>query len=274
MAKNHPLTSKKGKVILGFAYGWGASVVIVGALFKILHWPGANQMLMVGLGTEAIIFFISAFEPPHMDLDWAKVYPELSDGEGGNKSITKSLDDLLEESNIEQDMLNRLGENMGKLSDNVSKMGDMGDVVNSTSEFSSNAKGASEALSELKHAYQGASESAHSMSTGMNAFNETMQSTSGVGEFADNAKMAAQAMGELSQAYQASIAAASELNSGIADASSGLQNSMSTLSNSMDSLNSIADDAESIKTQMSHLSSNLTSLNEVYGNMLNAMRPS
>ena len=101
-----------------------------------------------------------------------------------------------------------------------------------------------------------------------------MQSTSGVGDFADNAKMAAQAMGELSQAYQASIAAASELNSGIADASSGLQNSMSTLSNSMDSLNSIADDAESIKTQMSHLSSNLTSLNQVYGNMLSAMRPS
>ena len=140
MAKNHPLTTKKGKVILGFAYGWGASVVIVGALFKILHLPGANEMLMVGLGTEAVIFFVSAFEPPHMDLDWAKVYPELSDGEGGNKSITKSLDDLLEESNIEQDMLNRLGENMGKLSDNVSKMGDMGDVVNSTSEFSSNAR--------------------------------------------------------------------------------------------------------------------------------------
>ena len=46
MAKKHPLTSKKGKVILGFAYGWGAAVVIVGALFKILHWPGANEMLM------------------------------------------------------------------------------------------------------------------------------------------------------------------------------------------------------------------------------------
>ena len=62
MAKKHPLKSKKGKVILGFAYGWGASIVIVGALFKILHWPGANEMLMVGLGTEAIIFFVSAFD--------------------------------------------------------------------------------------------------------------------------------------------------------------------------------------------------------------------
>ena len=274
MAKKHPLTSKRGKVILGFAYGWGASVVIVGALFKILHWPGANEMLMVGLGTEAVIFFVSAFEPPHMDLDWAKVYPELADGAGGNKSITKSLDDLLEESNIEQAMLNRLGENMGKLSDNVSKMGEMGDVVNSTAEFSSSAQGASQALNDLTQAYQGAYNSANSMSSGMNSFNEAMQSTSGVQDFADNAKMAAQAMGELSQAYQASIAAASELNSGIADASSGLKNSMSTLSNSMDNLNSIADDAESIKMQMSHLSSNLTSLNQVYGNMLSAMRPS
>ena len=172
MAKKHPLTSKKGKVILGFAYGWGASVVIVGALFKILHWPGANEMLMVGLGTEAIIFFVSAFEPPYMDLDWAKVYPELSDGDGGNKSVTKSLDDLLEESNIEQAMLNRLGENMGKLSDNVAKMGEMGDAVNSASDFSSSAQGASQALNDLTQAYQGASDSANSMSSGMNSFNE------------------------------------------------------------------------------------------------------
>ena len=59
-------------------YGIGAAVVIIGALFKIMHWPGASAMLTVGLGTEAIIFFFSAFEPLHEELDWTLVYPELA----------------------------------------------------------------------------------------------------------------------------------------------------------------------------------------------------
>ena len=58
-------------------YGWGASVVLLGALFKINHYPGADIMLIIGLGTEAIIFFFSAFEPPHVEPDWSLVYPEL-----------------------------------------------------------------------------------------------------------------------------------------------------------------------------------------------------
>src|SRR5882757_10000769 len=66
------------KTIMPKVYGIGAAVVIVGALFKILHLTGANEMLMIGLSTEAVIFFLSAFEPPHEDPDWSKVYPELS----------------------------------------------------------------------------------------------------------------------------------------------------------------------------------------------------
>ena len=72
--------TKKWKVIMNFIYGAGASVVIVGALFKILHWPYANLMLIVGLLTEAGIFLISAFEPVHQDIDWSLVYPELGGG--------------------------------------------------------------------------------------------------------------------------------------------------------------------------------------------------
>src|SRR5512136_2908737 len=59
-------------------YGWGASVVIIGALFKINHYYGADVMLIIGLGTESIIFFFSAFEPPHVEPDWSLVYPQLA----------------------------------------------------------------------------------------------------------------------------------------------------------------------------------------------------
>ena len=80
------MANKKGGImelmyqsIMPKVYGIGAAVVIVGALFKILHWAGANEMLMIGLFTEAAIFFLSAFEPKHPEPDWSKVYPELAE---------------------------------------------------------------------------------------------------------------------------------------------------------------------------------------------------
>ena len=66
------------KNFMKYLYGWGASIVILGALFKILHLPGAATMLMFGMGIEAIIFFFSAFEPIHEEVDWTLVYPELA----------------------------------------------------------------------------------------------------------------------------------------------------------------------------------------------------
>ena len=70
--------SKGWKNLMAKMYGIGAAIVIIGAMFKINHYPGASEMLVVGLSTEAIIFFFSAFEPPHEDPDWSLVYPELA----------------------------------------------------------------------------------------------------------------------------------------------------------------------------------------------------
>ena len=87
--------SKGYKSFMGKLYGVGASVVIVGAMFKIMHWPGADLMIVVGMSTEAIIFFFSAFEPLHVEYDWSLVYPELAgvhDGEG-NEDLQVQLDE-------------------------------------------------------------------------------------------------------------------------------------------------------------------------------------
>jgi len=70
--------SKGYKNFMKYVYGWGASVVLIGALFKIQHFPGASAMLTAGLIIEALIFFFSAFEPLHEELDWTLVYPELA----------------------------------------------------------------------------------------------------------------------------------------------------------------------------------------------------
>lgn len=78
--------TKAYQVTIGYVYGWGASAVIIGALFKIMHFPGAGIVLMAGMLIEAFIFFVSAFEPPMEHYDWARVYPELADGHSGNSA--------------------------------------------------------------------------------------------------------------------------------------------------------------------------------------------
>lgn len=72
--------SKGYKLITGYVYGWGATAVIIGALFKIMHWPGAGVVLTIGMCVEAFIFFISAFEPPMEHYNWERVFPELGAG--------------------------------------------------------------------------------------------------------------------------------------------------------------------------------------------------
>jgi gliding motility-associated protein GldL len=82
MANNkHSFKHQFYTVIMPKIYGIGAAVVILGAMFKILDWPFASLMIGVGLTTEALIFFLSAFEPRHEEVDWSKVYPELAGDE-------------------------------------------------------------------------------------------------------------------------------------------------------------------------------------------------
>ncbi len=130
------LESKRGKVLLNYAYGWGAAVVIIGALFKIRHLDGADLMLTIGLGTEALILFISGFEKPSEDLDWSLVYPELSGGEAKSKSAKVSdLDGMMRESGINKGTLERLGEGFKSLTENVGKMSDISQATVATNEY-------------------------------------------------------------------------------------------------------------------------------------------
>jgi len=130
------LESKRGKVLLNYAYGWGAAVVIIGALFKIRHLDGADLMLTIGLGTEAVIFFISGFEKPSVDTDWSLVYPELSDGEANSKPARATdFDGMMRESGINKSTLERLGEGFKSLTENVGKMSDISQATVATNEY-------------------------------------------------------------------------------------------------------------------------------------------
>jgi gliding motility-associated protein GldL len=200
------------KQTMNFCYGLGAAVVIVGALFKIQHWPGASLMLIIGLGVEAFIFALSAFDTPDEEYDWSIVYPELAGGASNKKQglkeedpqgmLSKKLDEMLKSAKIDSELMASLG--------------------SSIRNFESAAKGIS----------------------------PTVDGIASTKKYSEELSLAAAQMESLNSLYKVQIESASrnaQVNS------------------------EVAENNLKLKDQMQSLTSNLSSLNNVYGGMLSAM---
>jgi gliding motility-associated protein GldL len=263
--------SKKFKNFMSKLYGWGASVVIVGALFKIQHYPGAGVMLMIGLGTEALIFFFSAFEPPHVEPDWSLVYPELAgmyheaDGVDQKKSITEELDRMLEEAKIGPELIASLGAGLTKLTETTSKMSDVSDATVASAEFVQNIKGASKSAGELTDSYKKTAD----------ALNKDAYASE---EYVSNIKNASQSANVLAGAYnqaadviKADLGASQDYVNSIKSATKSANELAVQYSKSADSLTKSAEaidfsavDGKSYGEQIQRMSANLGALNSVY----------
>lgn len=173
--------SKRGKRFMAMAYGIGAAIVILGALFKILHLPGADFMLILGMGTEAAIFFISAFEPLHQEWDWSLVYPELAGMEGESTArvqssgdpVSQQLDKMLSEAKIGPELIEGLGSGLQSLSTNVSSMADLSGATVATKEYADNLHKANEQLIGMNSSYSRAVNALESLSETTSNFKET-----------------------------------------------------------------------------------------------------
>lgn len=260
------LQSKKGKTFMAYLYGWGAAIVIVGAMFKIQHWPGAGPMLVAGLSIEAIIFFFSAFEPIHEETDWSLVYPELRHDtgheleEGGHEtheekgSITEQLDNMLEEAKIEPELLASLGDGLRNLSTQTSKLNDITDASVATNEYVSNIKSASSSVEKLGETYVKASES---------LVNLTVTSEDGA-TYGEQIQKVSKSLSALNTVYEMQLETSNEHLKTANRFYAGVQQLMENLNDSVD-------DTMRYKENIGELAKNLSALNTVYGNMLNAM---
>tara|TARA_B100000809_G_scaffold264138_1_gene319167 strand:- start:5150 stop:5812 length:663 start_codon:yes stop_codon:yes gene_type:complete len=213
--------SKSTKKLFNMAYGLGASIVIIGALFKILHWEinlgfmslNGAFLLAVGLITEALIFAVSAFEPVDDDLDWSLVYPELVGGLGKDKKkdaaaqdadgiLSKKLDEMLKDARIDSELMGSLSESIRSFEGAAKDMVPTADAMSATKKYS------------------------------------------------EEMALAAAQMESLNSLYKVQVESTSrqtEVN------------------------NQVADNAEQLNNQMENLTTNLSSLNGVYGGMLSAM---
>lgn len=282
MSGNSFFASKKWKGFMAKLYGFGAAVVIVGALFKIQHWPGAGLMLIVGLGTEAVIFIFSAFEPIHEEYDWTLVYPELAgmNDEGKSKELvgetgdplTNQLDKMLEEAKIGPELLESLGQGMRNLSDSVSKIGELTDASVASQEFSANVNKASGNVDRLAQAYDRANESVSSSVDQLaNAYTRASRTLESFSVANDEAHNYSEQLGKVSKNLSALNAAYELQLQGSAEhlkATNTLYEGIQTI---LGNLNESMDDTRRYRSEISTLASNLEQLNTVYGNMLTAM---
>ena len=138
------------KLMMPKLYGWGAAVVILGALFKIEHLPGASYMLMAGLGLEAIIFFFSAFEKPHVEPDWSLVYPELAHMEDPDsaKRPAQQLDDALERAKIDNELIESLNDGLRSFGESAKQSS-----VEDSKKFQQQVSSLAENLEQLNKVY-------------------------------------------------------------------------------------------------------------------------
>ena len=255
---------KKWKSFMAKLYGFGAAIVIIGAMFKIMHWPGAGPMLVVGLSTEAVIFFFSAFEPPHEEVDWSLVYPELAGmhGEEGEQaqiedkgSLTEQLDNMLEEAKIGPELMASLGDGLRSLSDQAGKLNNITDASVATNEYVSSVKSAAKNVDSLSDAYTKAATSL----TGLTVSNDD---STNLGE---QIVKVSKNLSALNASYELQLQGSNEHLKATSKFYGGLEELVQNLNDSVD-------DTKKYKEQIASLSSNLESLNTIYGNMLTAMR--
>ena len=173
-------------------YGWGAALVILGALFKINHWPMATLMLVVGMGTEVLIFFFSAFEPMHEEVDWTLVYPELAGiseddeftpesrtheprGGGGTGGFGK-LDEMLANADIKPELFEKLGKGLKNLNQTTQNLMNVADAAKATNQFVDNIQAASESIFSMTESYgQAAGQLSGSVENLSNTYNRSAE---------------------------------------------------------------------------------------------------
>ena len=270
--------SKAYKNFMAKLYGIGAAVVIIGALFKIMHWPGANLMLIVGMGTETVIFFLSAFEPPHKEWDWSLVYPELAGmveenpieiDENGNPievaskdPLSAKLDKMLEDAHISPELIDRLGQGMQNLAESANSMNSMANVTAATDKFVNNLDSVAGQAGKLLESMQGAPEAISTLST---IYRETAESLGGEVSYVEEMKKMSASLSSINAMYEMQINNAStqmNLNKEFEEKMSAM------LANFTDS----ADGIMKYKEQVYALTRKVAELNNVYGNMLAAMQ--
>lgn len=289
--------TKRWKTLMGYVYGWGASIVMIGALFKLEHWQYSSILLTVGLMTEAFIFFLSAFEPPIDMPDWSRVYPELKeeydlmDSEEQGQKEKKGLEELFSSSELTPEVLDKVGRGLKELSNTAKGISDISSATLATDMYVKNLGSASESMSSLAEINNKANES---INNSIGAFTESYSATtqklaetgtrlaSTFEEAGESVASELKNIKESSQSYSGNL---NKLNTNLSALNSNFETQLKgteeqfkaskKFSQDLNEMNSIlassVEELKKYKENAEQLNKHLESLNTIYGNMLGAM---
>ncbi|UZD21931.1 gliding motility protein GldL [Algoriphagus halophytocola] len=247
-------------------YGIGAAVVILGAMFKILDWPFANWMIGIGLSTEALIFFLSAFEPKADEVDWTKVYPELAGdapaapraqrvAAGGGDQVSQKLDEMLAKAKVGPELIESLGKGMQNLATSAQKMGNLSDAAVATNEYATSVKTAAKTLVDMNASY----------SKTAAALTEMSSASQDAKAYHNQVVTVTKNLSALNSVYEMEL---QDANSHVKT----LNKFYSNMTAAMEGLTEAGKETQAFKNELSKLNQNVSSLNKIYGGMLSAMK--
>ena len=283
-AKSTSIFESQGfKIGMKYLYGIGAAVVIIGALFKILHLPGASLMLIVGLGTEALIFAVSAFAPlPHEEVhwDWGKVYPQLKSeddeeeelveapvaGIGGGQGIQMDPKTLQSMNNaLSPQLFESLSSSIKGLKNGVDNLGTITDASVATQEFADKVRNAGKNIDQLGTGYAQGAETLKQFNSSMNTVKSSQETIANeVKSYQAQVTSATKNLSSLNAVYEIELQDAQKHIGSI-------NKFYGSISNVMQNLLDTSKDTDSLRQEVTSLAKNMKSLNTIYGNMLTAM---
>lgn len=289
------LKSKRWKVLMGYVYGWGAAVVMIGALFKLEHWKGSSELLIIGLSTEAFIFFLSAFEAPMELPEWSKVYPELKEdyelSELDELQPRKGGLDQLIGGDLTPELLDKVGKGLNELSNTARGISDISSATLATDMYVKNLGSASESMNSFAEINNRANDNINkSVDTLVSSYSTAANQVSSTGKrlsetydkSADIISGELENIGSSSKQYAGNL---QKLNSNLDNLNSNFENQLKDTQTQLQAsqkfnqdltamneiLTSSVDELKKYKENAEMLNKNLEALNTIYGNMLGAM---
>ena len=270
------------QMAVGMVYSIGAAVVIVGALFKIMHWPGAGAMLTVGMMTEAILFTIGIFEKPHATYHWDHVFPQLIEEEakpieingaigggvaGGTPVAMPGMEKLSDED------AKKLTESIKNMSETAAQLANISRVAGLTDSYANNLQKASEAAAQFATKQQNLDEATNTLLSSYKGIADNMLAAEDkTKSFAEKANELSKNLGSINTSYELQLKGISAQAEAIESQTSKINAVTSEFEKLHTAVSASSKNMDAYKSMTDQLTKNVSDLNNVYGNMLNAIR--
>lgn len=282
--------SYQGKKIVGMVYSLGASVVIIGALFKIMHFPGAGPMLMVGMGVEALLFAIGCLDKPHAEFQWHNVFPQLVGEEGTEPEFYKYVQTLPKPNlaavtgnvggaaagagvpGVSDKDMEALKGGINELAKTATQLSELGKVAVSTNKLGEKLEVATEAADKFVAAQSTLANASQNLGAAYTTVANDMQNVvAGTKQYGQNVEAAGKQLAALNSLYELQVNAVQAQ----VEAYKAQVTQVNSLSQDVQKLQAASQEAvknaESYSQATKQLAAQVADLNKVYGNMLNAL---